>query len=353
MKDFLTQTFYGNTIENWSISIGLIIGSIIIAKILYWVIEKFVKSITAKTKSKLDDLIIDSIKEPIVMIIVVSACLWSFKRLHFSNSIDDFFRNAFTITYALNITWLIARTIDALITEYVVPYTKKSESDLDDQLLPILRKSLKSGTWVMGVIVGMNNAGFDVAALIAGLGIGGLALALAAQDTVKNIFGGLMVFIDKPFKTGDRIRIDGFDGTIIEIGVRSTRLQTLLGTVVTIPNATFSENSVENITREPAKKIVTNLGLTYNTPPEEIEKAILILKDIATKHLHTEEKVLVSFNAWGDFALGILFIYYIKKEGDVLATQTEINLAILKQFNAAKLDFAFPTQTILHQAIAN
>ncbi len=346
MKEFLSQSFYGNTVQNWLISFGILLGAIIVAKIIYWVIGKYVKRITEKTASKLDDLLIDKLEEPIVYAIGILGFYWGFQRLTFGAGVDGFFRHMFTFIFTLNITWLVVRTVDALVEEYIVPLVEKSESDLDDQLMPLIRKLFKAILWSMGIIIGLNNAGFDVAALIAGLGIGGLALALAAQDTVKNIFGGIMVYLDKPFKITDRIVISGHDGVVEEVGIRSTRIRTLEGRQITIPNAQFSESPIENISREPSRKIVLNLGLTYETSPEGMEKAMQMLKEIAEAHPSTEEDILVSFNNWGDFALGILFIYYIKAGEDILQTQTDINITILKRFNAEGLEFAYPTQTI-------
>lgn len=346
MNDFLTQSFYGNTVKNWLISFGILLGAIIIAKICYWAIGKYLKRLTEKTASKLDDLLIDKLEEPVVYAIGIIGFYWGFHRLTFGEGVDKFFSHTFTVVFTLNITWLVVRTIDALVQEYIVPLVERSESDLDDQLMPLVRKIFKVILWTMGIIIGLNNAGFDVAALIAGLGIGGLALALAAQDTVKNIFGGIMVYLDKPFKVSDRIVIDGYDGFVEEVGVRSTRIRTLDGRQITIPNAHFSENPIENVTREPSRKITVQLGLTYSTTPEEIQKGLKILKEIASAHPGTAEDVLVTFNNWGDFALGIQLIYFILPGADILDTQTEINIAILRRFNEAGLEFAFPTQTI-------
>ena len=252
----------------------------------------------------------------------------------------------FMILFILNVTWLIARVIDSLIEEYIVPIVTKSESDLDDQLLPILRKTIKAVLWIFGIVIALSNSGFDVAALIAGLGIGGLALALAAQDTVKNIFGGIMVFLDKPFKIKDRIKVNGMDGVVEEIGVRSTRLRTLEGRLITIPNGQFSDNAVENVSLEPTRKVNISLGLTYDTTPEQMENAMNIIKDIIKANSKVEDDALVAFNAWGDFAMGIQVIYYISSPDFIFSAQSEINLEILKLFNAEGLEFAFPTQTI-------
>ena len=138
-----------------------------------------------------------------------------------------------------------------------------------NQIGPILRKTVRSVVWILGVITAMNNAGFDVGALLAGVGIGGLAMAMAAKDFVANIFGGVTVFVDKPFKVGDRIVVDGIDGTVQEIGIRSSRLITLQGRMVTIPNNSFTNSPVENITAEPSRKVSVTLGLTYDTSPEK------------------------------------------------------------------------------------
>jgi MscS family membrane protein len=346
MKDFLSQNFYGNTVENWLISFGIILAAIIIAKVCYWAIGKYLKKITEKTSSKLDDLLIDKLEEPVVYAIGILGFYWGFQRLTFGPGVDSFFTHTFTVIFTLNITWLVVRTIDALVEEYVVPLVEKSESDLDDQLMPLVRKIFKLILWSMGIIIGLNNAGFDVAALIAGLGIGGLALALAAQDTVKNIFGGIMVYLDKPFRVNDRIIIDGFDGFVEEVGVRSTRIRTLEGRQITIPNARFSEEPIENVTREPSRKITVKLGMTYSTTPDNMAMAMRLLREIGLSHPGTSEEVLVTFNTWGEFALGIQFIYFINPEADILQVQSEVNMAILRKFNEAGLEFAYPTQTI-------
>tara|TARA_B110000881_G_C18444173_1_gene447595 strand:+ start:93 stop:758 length:666 start_codon:yes stop_codon:yes gene_type:complete len=219
-----------------------------------------------------------------------------------------------------------------------------------NQIGPILRKTVRSVVWILGVITAMNNAGFDVGALLAGVGIGGLAMAMAAKDFVANIFGGITVFVDKPFKVGDRIVVDGIDGTVQEIGIRSSRLITLQGRMVTIPNNSFTNSPVENITAEPSRKVSVTLGLTYDTPPEKVQLAVAILKEIVGNHSDTENDFTVWFSSFGDFSLNVSCTYYVNKTGHWADTPGEINLRILEKFNAEKLDFAFPTQTIITQS---
>lgn len=350
LRDFesLQGELWGNPLYDWVITVAIIGVSIIVAKALYFVFNRVVKGLTKKSKTKLDDILVDMIEEPIVALVVIAGSWYGLWRLSFSEGVDNFISHSFYAAMTLAVTWLVVRLIDSLIREYIVPLTEKTESDFDDQILPIVQKVLKSGLWVLGIIVALNNAGFDIGALLAGLGIGGLALAMAAKDTVSNFFGGLMIFTDKPFKINDRIQVAGFDGTVTEIGIRSTRLKTLAGRMVTIPNSKFTDGIVENISSEPTRKVVLNLGLTYDTDGSAIEKAMEALKEINAANKNTTDTALISFNNFGDFSLGILFIYYIDTASgaDILGTMTEMNLAILNKFNQEGWEFAFPTQTI-------
>ena len=350
MKEFLDKEFYGNTVSAWAISLLIIFGSFIIAKVIYWVSKNIIKKLTAKTKSKLDDLIVDKVEEPVVMAVVIAGFWYGFHFLSMSPWWTDFWNNAFYVAITFDVTWMLVRLVDAIILEYLSPLVEKTDGDLDDQLLPIVRKSLKTIIWIIGIVIGLNNAGYDVGALVAGLGLGGLAFAMAAKDSVANLFGGATVFMDKPFKIGDRIQIDGYDGTILEIGMRSTRLKTLAGRIVTIPNKNFTDKFIENVSVEPSRKVPMTLGLTYDMTEKDVQKAIDILGEIAAELKdHLEEKYVAIFESFGDFSLNVLFVYYIKGGEDNYAVMSKINFEILKRFNAAKIEFAFPTQTIVTQ----
>jgi MscS family membrane protein len=345
-EQYLSHTFYNNTIQEWAISLFIILAAIVAGKICYWFFGKIIKKLTSKTKTKFDDIIIDMIEEPIVFAIGLAGIWYAVNILTFNDTIWPWIVKAYGFLIAINITWLIARVFDSIYKEYILPLAEKTETDLDDQLMPIIRKGTILIIWVLGVIIALNNAGYNVTALIAGLGIGGLALAMAAKDTIANIFGGFTVLTDKPFKVGDRIKVDGFDGSIKEIGIRSSRMQTLGGTIVTIPNSKFADSSVENITMEPSRKVANKIGLVYETTPEKMEKAMKLLNDIIDKNEDLLEDRLVSFTEFADFSMNILFIYYIKKGADIFRVMSDVHLEVLKQFNKNKLEFAFPTQTI-------
>ena len=350
MQEVLTQTYYGNTLQSWLIALSIIVLSAVLGRVIYWVFSKFVRLFTSKTKTNLDDIVVDMVEEPAVFVVVVMGVWFAPKSLTLPETMTTIIANSYQVVIALLVGWLLSRLFDALYREYMIPLAEKTENDLDDQLMPIISKGVKMIIWVMAIIIGLNNAGYDVAALIAGLGIGGLALAMAAKDTVSNIFGGFTIFADQPFKINDRIKIAGYDGVVTEIGVRSTRLKTLEGRIVTMPNSKFADAPVENISWEPSRKVKLTLGLTYDTTPEKMQLAMDLLSQISVANQQTEEKVTIGFTEFGDFSMNILFIYYICKGEDIMNTQTAINMEILKKFNEAGLEFAFPTQTIYNVA---
>ncbi len=346
MKEFFAKEFYHNTIGDWALALVIIVGTLIAAKAIYWVIGRIVKKLTSKTKTKLDDIMVDMLEEPIVLIVTIIGVWFAVGRLSFPEKIMEWINNLYMVMIVLTITWLLARLIDAIIKEYVVPITKKTKGDFDDQIIPIIRKAIRAAIWVMGIIIALNNAGYNVGALLAGLGIGGIALAMAAKDTVANFFGGITIFTDKPFTINDRVKINGFDGTITEIGIRSTRLKTLENRIVTIPNSKFTDGMVENVSSEPHRKVVLKLGLVYETTASKIQNGMKALQTIVDKNEDLEENTVISFNEFGDFSLGILFIYYIKKGADIMGVQTAVNLEVKRRFEEFDIEMAFPTQTV-------
>ncbi len=344
--DFFSKTFYNNTVGHWLIALLIMVATVVVAKLLYLVIGKFVLTLTKRTKSKLDDIIVDKMKDPVVFLLVLSGIYYALNFLTLPAWADGVTRKAYYFLLLIDFAWALTRFVDALVIEYLVPVVEKSESDLDDQLLPIARKSIKILIWVLSVIIGLDNMGYDVGAVIAGLGLGGLAFALAAKDSVSNLFAGFTIFTDKPFKIKDRIIVDGFDGKVEEIGIRSTRIRLLNGRVVTMPNSSLVNDAVTNVTSEPNRKITLDLGLVYNTTYKQMKRAQQILADIALKNPDISDDCVTAFTAFGDFALNIRFIYYINGGADIFGAMDAVNMEILRRFEEEKLEFAYPTQVV-------
>ena len=347
MEEFINKSFYGNTVLDWALAFAIIIGSILLAKVAFYLIGRFIKQFTRNTKSKLDDIIIDKFEEPAVFAIIILGVWYGLNSMNLSEGFSVLLGNTYYFLVTFNIAWFLTRLLDAIIEEYLVPVVKKTETDLDDQLLPIIRTSVRVAIWVLAIIVGLNNAGYDIGAIIAGLGLGGLAFALAAKDSLSHLFGGFVLFTDKPFSINDRILTNGFDGVVKEIGMRSTRIRILDGREVTLPNADIANNSIVNISSEPERKITVDLGLTYNTSPDNLKNAIALLKQITVQNPKiTEEKTVAMFHSFGEFSLNIRFIYFIIKGSNVFDIMSEVNFDVLEKFNKNGIQFAFPTQTI-------
>ena len=349
--EVLHQEFYGNSILNWAIAVGILILSFVVVKMLYWIFSNVIRRLTSKTKTNLDDVLIDKLEKPLTYLVLILGYWISIHYLMFKEEVELVLENVAYFLLVIDVTAILSRIVDALITEIIMPISEKSDSSFDNQLIPVIQKGVRSIIWILGIIIGLDNIGFDITAMIAGLGIGGLALALAAQDSVKNIFAGIMIFLDKPFRIKDRIQVDGFDGIVEEVGLRSTRLRTLEGRIVTIPNSRFTDNSVTNVTSQPTLKVKLNLGLIYDTDEVQMQKAIDILEDIVKNQEAITDDYAAGFNGFGDFSLNILFIYYVKPDSHWLDTQTLVNKEILRRFNKEGLEFAFPTQTILKKDI--
>ena len=344
-----SEVYFGNSLKEWLISLLIIVCALILNKGIILINKHVIRKITSKTKNRLDDILFKMLQAPVLLGIVLLAVWIALGRLEFDAKFDVLLRKSYQFLIVLNITWFLVRFVNALIEEYLVPVAEDpGRKYIDNTLLSIVRRTVLGAIWSIGIVMALRNVGVDVGALIAGLGIGGLAFALAAQDTIKNIFGGITIFTDRPFRIGDRVKVDGFDGFVEDIGIRSTRLRTLEKRLVTIPNYKIVDASIENISDEPMRRVVMVIGLTYDTTPEAMNEAILILKNIPKRINEVDEDSLIAvFSDFAAYSLNLKLIYWVKSTGDVMEVPSRVNFEILTAFNKAGLNFAFPTQTIL------
>jgi MscS family membrane protein len=217
-----------------------------------------------------------------------------------------------------------------------------------EHLFPLIRKVVKVAVIAAALLLTADNLNIKITSVLAGLSVGGLALGLAAQDTIANLFGAVSIFLDKPFHIGDRIQVDSVDGTVESIGLRSTRVRNLDGHHVTIPNKLMGNAIITNITRRATIKTEMNFGLTYDTPMEKVKRATELLEEIFRANSKTSGLV-ISFNKFGDSALNILVVHTWNGTDAAaqLADLQLLNLEIKKRFDAEKIEFAFPTRTVL------
>ncbi len=343
--NFFDQKIYNNPLYDWLFSLGIVAASVVVARLIYWFISIILRQYTKRTNTELDDLIIKRIDTPIALGVVLIGIRYALKLLTLPHLLNNYVHRGFVLMATLTVTWLFTRIVRVAIEFYFRQNNQTADSKNEKQVTMVAKRASVIVLWSMGAVVGLNNAGFDVGALIAGLGIGGLAIALAAQDTVKNIIGGLVVFFDKPFYVGDVIKVKEIEGTVVYTGIRSTRIRTGAGRLITIPNAQFTDNAIENITVEPSKRIVTYLSLPYETGAEKIDEAILILKNIVEQSPDVNHyDSIIYLEKFSPSSVDINFTYFIKKGSDMHTTQTDVNKEVIRKFKAAGIEFAYPTQ---------
>ncbi len=346
MNDFLSYRIYNNEVQEILISLAFILGAIVLGRLVRWFAEKILPKLTAKTETQLDDVLVEVLKAPMLFALTLVGFWIGIKRLSMPVNVMAMIADIYKFLLVISATWFISRAVSTFINVILKEKVNDESSRMDEHALSLIKKVSSFVIWSIGVITALNNAGVDVGALIAGLGIGGVAIALAAQDTAKNIFAGMMILFDRPFKIGELITIDGTTGYVEDMGIRSTKLRTYSGQLVVIPNYKTADSNLTNITREPSRRIELNVGLTYSTTPEQMRQAMDILRNLPSSVAGIEDKVKVYFTSFGDFSLNITCWYYIKKDSDLFETQSAVNLQVLDEFNAHGLDFAFPTQTL-------
>ncbi|MCF7798649.1 mechanosensitive ion channel family protein [Candidatus Woesearchaeota archaeon] len=344
--DILQTQIGGNNVVQWLLFIGILILAFGSIKLIYFIFEKIFKTLTKKTKSQVDDLIVDALRGPIIFAVILGAIHFGKGVLTLSDAVTGWYLKVFVVLVAINITWLIVRIIDIILANYVQPMTKKSSIPLSDTSYPVLKRLINFLIYVIAIIVILRNLGFEVSSLLAGLGIGGLAFALAAQDILGNMFAGIAIISDKPFKVGDRILVDGQDGFVRKIGLRTTALETFDGTNIIMPNRRLADSVLENISREPTRRTKVVLGVEYSTSTAKLEKAKKLLAEIIKKNKSTTDESLIHFIGFGPSSLDIQVIYWIKDLNNILGARDEVHFAIKKAFEKEKIEFAYPSQTI-------
>ena len=294
-------------------------------------------------------MVLEAAVWPIRLLLITIGVYVAREFLSFPPPADRIADTTIDVLGTLAIVVFVYRLIELLVFE-LTKFAEREDNLLDKSFIQMMRMIARIVVIGIGAIYLLRViSGKPLSALLAGLGIGGLALALAAQDTLKNFFGSIMIMLDKPFVVGQRVTSGGIDGTVEDIGFRSTRVRTLTGHLVTIPNEKLATDSVENIGRRPSIRRLANITITYDTPPEKVEKAVSIIREILDNHegMDPDFPPWVFFNEFNDTSLNILMIYwYFPPDYRAYLNFTEmVNLEIMRRFEAEGIEFAFPTTT--------
>lgn len=344
-----TELVAGNNIGNIVSFLLILIGAWILGRIGKTILERIEKRLTEKHPIKAIGF--GALGRGMVLIAIAIGVNSGFAlAIVTSKDVGEFFDTVNGILLTIAFANLFLNLVD-VPDEMLKAFSRRRNSKLDRMLAPIVKKSLRVTVIVFaGVQIAQILSGQSVSSIIAGLGIGGLAFALAAQDTIKNFFGSVVIFWDKPFELGDRIIYESHDGTIEEVGMRSTRIRRLDGHLVTIPNGELANKAIHNVARRPYIRRIINITVTYDTPPAKMREAKAILEELLKDHEGMREDFppRIYFTEFNAASLNIMVIYWYFPPDywAYMAFSENLNMQILERFNAAGIDFAFPTQTL-------
>lgn len=347
----LQQAAEGNDFWDYCLVVLVVLAGFVAGRFLKYFCEKALVN-TSLGRDPFHSTALNLAARTIVFpVSVISVCV-ALRILSVPADLAAFRGNVTAVLITIALTYVIYQLVE-LADFWMRKLASKTATTLDDMMVPMVRKTLRVVTVILGgVQIAQQLSDKPITSILAGLGVGGLAVALAAQDTIKNFFGSLVIFADHPFQLGDRITVDSEDGTVEEVGMRSTRIRTLDGHLVTIPNGELANKTIRNITKRPYIKRVANFTVTYDTPPEKVERAMGIIKEELSRkneYLHPDMPPRVYFNEFNAASLNILVIYWFVPASDYWAFMEfdqAFNLAVLRRFNEECIEFAFPTQTL-------
>ncbi len=323
-----------------------VVLAFVMAGLIDFLMTHTLRRLTAQTKTDLDDRLLEILHKPVKITVVLIMLHAGVEMFEWPVWAERMLGVLFSIAVAATVVYLAVRLVDLLL-HYTQLKFFAGDTQLAQLMLPVLGKSLKAFVVVIGLLTTAQFLGMPITSVLAGLGVGGIAVALAAQNTLANMFGSITILMDRPFRVGDSVKIEGYEGTVEAIGLRSTRIRTPEGHVVTMPNKLVADAAINNVSMRPNIRQVITISLTYGTTTDKMQEAVTILRDIFTNHPLTHDAWIY----WKDYAassLDIFVVYWCKttNQQQFLQAIHDINLEIKRRFDAAGLEFAFPTQTI-------
>lgn len=338
------RVFLGNSLLNWFIALGIIIVSWAVIRIARVVLLKRLKNLASRTSTTLDNFIVQLAEGALIPALYLGALYAGLSYLTLSARVNKLLHVAVMVV----ITFIVIKTISSALNYLINNALGNDAEDIEKKkqargIIIIVNIVM----WIMALIFLVNNLGYNITSVITGLGIGGVAIALASQNILGDLFNYFVIFFDKPFEVGDFIIVDDKLGSIEYIGVKSTRIRTLSGEQLICSNTNLVNARIHNYKRMEKRRVLFNLGVVYSTPPEKVEKVPGILKEIILKQQDTTFD-RAHFSAFGQFSLTFEVVYYILSPDYNLYMdrQQAIYMEILNTFKSEGIQFALPTQTL-------
>lgn len=324
-------------------TVFIVIG-ILVIKLFKRIIIQRVKKLTEKTATDLDDYLIAAVEKFVLPAIYFTIIILGIKTLTIADSFRTILSNAHRVIIAYYGVRLVSRVIIIFLKAYVSKEEKGEEKVKQIGGIIIIINVL---IWGLGLLLLFDNLGYDVTAIVTGMGIGGIAVALAAQNILGDLFNYFVIFFDRPIEIGDFIVIDDKNGVIEKIGIKTTRVKTLSGEQLVVANSDLTSSRIHNYKKMQRRRILFAIGVTYETDAATLKKIPEILKEIVTKqHPITFDRA--HFKEFGDSSLNFEVVYYIEDAAynTYMDIQQNINFEIFDQFNAMGISIAFPTRTL-------
>ena len=347
INGFLQQTYLSNRVLDYLIVVIIFILLVIFIQIIKRLFLRFITAWAKKTTTTIDDKFVKAFEEKIktfLNLIYFGAFYISIKRLAMEPQIEHFF-NIFVTTLLIffGIRFLLSITIYGLETYWL----KKEKDKSKKQALKGIITILKFIVWSIVFIVVLDNLGIKISTLVAGLGIGGIAIALAAQTVLGDLFSYFIIFFDRPFEIGDFLIVGDFKGTVEYIGLKTTRLSSLGGEQLIFSNQDLTNSRIKNYKRMNQRRVAFQFGVTYQTGLIKLKEIPKIVENIITKIPETIHS-RAHFASYGDYSLNFEVVYFVlsndyKKYMDI---QQEINFQLKDTFEKKEIEFAYPTQTV-------
>ncbi len=337
----------GNTVAHYSISLLLLVVALLARRIVTRFIFVVLRRVAARTKTTFDDKLFPALETPAALLVMVLGIYAALHVLKLTPSADYYISSGSRVAFSLAIFWGLWRVISSALDHG--NEIAKGKGMAVSSFMPWIKKTLLTVFVVLSFLLTVESLGYDVKAILAGLGIGGLAFALAAQDTLANIFGAIVVAVDQPFKIGESVRIGANAGTVEDIGLRSTRIRMVDRSLMVVPNKIVAAETITNLSRFTQRRNEQVIGLTYDTKPAELDGIVEDFKRIILAEGEVDPtSVMVYFRDYSASSLD-LWVVYVTKSPDFQAymrLRQRINLEFMRAVDARGLSFAFPTQTL-------
>jgi MscS family membrane protein len=337
----------GNSFAHHAISLVLLLIALLARRIVTRLFFPALRRLAARTETTLDDKMFPALEGPAAALVVIFGLFSALRVLKLPAAADHYLGAGSQVAFSLVVFWGLWRAFAALLDH--LDEVARERSLGVAAFMPWIRKTLLTGFAVVAALLTFQSLGFDVKAVLAGLGIGGLAFALAAQDTLANIFGAIVVAVDQPYTVGETVRIGANVGVIEDIGLRSTRIRLLDKSLMVIPNKTVAADTITNLSRFTGRRVEQVLALTYASRPEQLEELVPAIRALLEGRAEVEPKsVQVAFRDFSASSLDIWLAYEARDSDFRLGLQLrqEVNLALLRLVAARGLAFAYPTQTL-------